>query len=88
MYAEDLIFPYLSPEEQLFAYQTRLWRVARMFLDPQFQTGEIKDQRVIDVFTKELGISQVMANLELRRYKYNDIGQAPSYYEGYLLVKK
>lgn len=88
LYAEDLVFPYLNTEEQLFALQTRLWRVARMFLDPQLQLGKIPDQRIIDVFTKELGVSEAMANLELRRYKYNDIGQAPSYYEGYLLVKK
>lgn len=86
LYAEDLVYPYLTSEEQLFALQTRLWRVARMFLDPQLQLGQIHDQRVIDVFTKELGVSTVMANLELKRYKYNDIGQAPSYYEGYLLV--
>lgn len=88
LYAEDLVYPYLTAEEQLFAIQTRLWRVARMFLDPQLQLGLIADQRVIDVFTKELGVSTTMANLELKRYKYNDIAQAPSYYEGYLLVKQ
>lgn len=88
LYAEDLVYPYLNSEEQLFALQTRLWRVARMFLDPQIQMGQIPDQKVIDVFTKELGVSNVMAGLELRRYKFNDIGQAPSYYEGYLMVKK
>lgn len=87
LYAEDLVFPYLSPEEKLFAYQMRLWRMARMHLDPQLQLGQIEDQKVIDVFTKELGVSERMANLELRRYKYDDIGQAPSYYKGYLLVK-
>ncbi|MCK6597857.1 MAG: DUF885 domain-containing protein, partial [Bdellovibrionaceae bacterium] len=78
LYAEDLVYPYLTSEEQLFAIQTRLWRIARMFLDPQLQLGQISDQRVIDVFTKELGVSTTMANLELRRYKYDDIGQAPS----------
>ncbi|RYZ86477.1 MAG: DUF885 family protein, partial [Proteobacteria bacterium] len=88
LYAEDLVYPYLTQEEKLFALQTRLWRVARMFLDPQLQLGKIKDQRVIDVFTKELGVSETMAKLEVRRYKFGDIGQAPAYYEGYLLVKK
>lgn len=88
LYAEDLVYPYLTPEEKLFALQTRLWRVARMFLDPQLQLGKINDQRVIDVFTKELGVSEAMAKLEVRRYKFGDIGQAPAYYEGYLLVKK
>lgn len=88
LYAEDLVYPYILPEEQFFATQTRLWRVARMFLDPQLQLAQIPDQRVIDVFTKELGVSKTMAKLELVRYKFEDIGQAPSYYEGYLIVKK
>lgn len=86
LYAEDLVFEYLTPEEKLFALQSRLWRVARMFLDPQLQLGQISDRRVVDLFTKELGGSEVLANLELKRYKYSDIGQAPSYFEGYLLV--
>ncbi len=34
LYAEDLVFPYLSQKEQLVALQTRLWRIARTFLDP------------------------------------------------------
>jgi uncharacterized protein (DUF885 family) len=88
LFAEDLVYPYLSPEEQFFAIQTRLWRVARMFLDPQLQLGQISEQRVLDVFTKELGVSSAMAHLEARRYKFDDIGQAPSYYHGYLIVKK
>lgn len=87
LYAEDLVFPYISAEEKLFALQTRLWRIARMFLDPQIQLGKIPEQRVIDLFTKELGVSEAMAKLELNRYKFRDIGQAPSYYEGYLIVK-
>ncbi len=38
--------------------------------------------------SKELGVSEAMTNLELRRYKYDDIGQAPSYFYGYLIVKE
>ncbi|MBC7467185.1 MAG: DUF885 family protein, partial [Bdellovibrio sp.] len=87
VYAEDLVYPYLNDEEKLFAQQIRLWRIARMFLDPQLQLGQIKDQKVFDVYIKELGVSKAMAALELRRYKFADIGQAPSYYEGYLTVK-
>lgn len=87
LYAEDLVYPYLNEEEKLFALQMRLWRIARMFLDPQLQLGQIKDQKVFDIYMKELGVSKAMASLELRRYKYADIGQAPSYYEGYLMVK-
>jgi uncharacterized protein (DUF885 family) len=88
LYAEDLVYPYVKDEEKFFLLQMRLWRMARMFLDPQIQLGLIKDERVIDIFTKELGVSKEMAALELRRYSTQDPGQAPSYYYGYLLMKK
>lgn len=82
LYAEDLVFHYLPLESQLAALQTRLWRIARGFLDPQIQLGKIEPKKVIQVFTKELGVSDVMAGLEVRRYTYEDPGQAPSYYYG------
>ncbi len=82
LYAEDLVFPYVPLESQFVATQTRLWRIARAFLDPQIQLGKIKPARVKQVFTKELGVSDTMADLELRRYTYEDPGQAPSYYYG------
>jgi hypothetical protein len=88
LYAEDLVYPYIKDEEKFFGLQMRLWRMARMFLDPQIQLGLIKDQRVMDVFTKELGVSREMASLELRRYTIQAPGQAPAYYYGYLMVKK
>ncbi|MNL30143.1 hypothetical protein D3C87_1518630 [compost metagenome] len=88
LYAEDLVYPYLKEEEQFFSIQMRLWRMARAFLDPQIQLGLIKDQRVMDVFTKELGVSKEMATLELRRYSTQSPGQAPAYYYGYTMVKK
>jgi uncharacterized protein (DUF885 family) len=88
LYAEDLVYSHIKDEEKFFALQMRLWRMARTFLDPQIQLGLIKDQRVLDVFTKELGVSKEMAALELRRYTIGNPGQAPSYYYGYLQVKK
>jgi len=65
----------------------RLWRMARMFLDPEVQTGKSGHDDVIKVFTKELGVSPVMANLEFRRYTFQDPGQAPSYYYGLLKLR-
>ncbi|MDG0814726.1 DUF885 domain-containing protein [Bdellovibrio svalbardensis] len=88
LYAEDMVYPYVKDEEKFVGLQMRLWRMARAFLDPQIQLGKIKDQRVFDVFTKELGVSKEMAELELRRYSIMAPGQAPSYYYGYLMVKK
>jgi uncharacterized protein (DUF885 family) len=87
LYAEDLVYPYLPKESQFIALQTRLWRIARMFLDPEIQTGRIDNQRVIDLFTRELGVSKAMAQLEAERYAFRAPGQAPSYYYGLLKLK-
>ncbi len=87
LYAEDLVFPYLSKKEQLVALQTRLWRVARTFLDPEIQTGKAQPKDVLDVFVNQLGVSKEMAQLEVERYTFEDPGQAPSYYFGLLKLR-
>ncbi len=54
LYAEDIVFPYLSDEEKLIAYQSRLWRIARYFLDPSVQLGRVENKEVARIFNKEL----------------------------------
>lgn len=83
LYAEDIVYPYLSKEAQFVTLQRRLWRQARMFLDPELNLGMIKPQRVLDLYTKELGFSLPFAESELRRYSYIMPGQATAYYYGY-----
>lgn len=83
LYAEDLVYPYLDKETKFVTLQRRLWRQARMFLDPELNLGRIKGQRVLDVYMKELGFSKLFAESELRRYSYIMPGQANSYYYGY-----
>ena len=51
-------------QEQLVALQTRLWRIARTFLDPEIQTGKATLKDVEDVFVNKLGVSPAMAKLE------------------------
>ncbi|HEX4923109.1 MAG TPA: DUF885 family protein, partial [Bdellovibrionales bacterium] len=82
LYAEDLVYPYLNDEAKFASLQMRLWRIARMFLDPQLQLGEIKPADVINTFTKEVGISKRLAELEVERYTFDMPAQAPSYYYG------
>ncbi len=86
LYAEDLMFPYYNEEEQFFAIQMRLWRMARAFLDPQVQLGKIGKAQVIKVFHEELGVSKEMAQMEYDRYAFRSPGQAPAYYYGYRLI--
>lgn len=83
LYAEDLVYPYLTQEEQFVTLQRRLWRQARMFLDPELNLGRIRPERVMDVYMKELGFSKLFATSELNRYSYIMPGQANAYYYGY-----
>ncbi len=82
LYAEDLVFPFLSDEEQLVALQSRLWQTAKAFLDPQFHARKVTDQKVMDLLVKDLGVSPEMAKLELQRHKYDEVGRAPAHYFG------
>jgi hypothetical protein len=88
VYAEDLVYPHLPREGKLAALQMRLWRIARMFLDPEVQTGVSKQDEVTKIFTGELGVSPVMSKLEFNRYTFKDVGQAPSYYYGLLMIRR
>ncbi len=88
LYAEELVYPFLPAESQLVALQSRLWRMARAYLEPELQLGLIKETEVMRVFTNELGVSDEMAKLEVRRYTYEDPGQAPSYYYGFKVLRK
>lgn len=87
LYAEDLVYPYISLEEKFVALQTRLWRVARYWLDPSVQLNKAAKKDVIRVFNKELGVSPVMSNLEFQRYAFRDPGQATSYFHGLLKIR-
>ncbi len=88
LYAEDLVFPYLDLEEKFIALQTRLWRVARYYLDPMVQIAQASSEDVIRVFHENLGVSKKMAELEYQRYAYRSPGQATAYYEGLLMINK
>lgn len=85
MEAESLVYPYLTPEQQFPATQSRLWRMARMFLDPEVNLGLIDENQVLNVLIKEVGITE-MAKSEFRRYSFDSPGQATSYYYGYLKI--
>jgi len=85
-YAEEIVYPYLTKEEKFITLQRRLWRQARMFLDPELNLGKIQPRRVLEVFIKELGFSPEFAASELKRYSYIMPGQAPAYYYGYKIL--
>jgi len=82
LYGEHIMIPHMPLDSQFVALQSKLWRTARAFLDPEIQLGRITGKEVIRRYTKEVGMSETMAKLELRRYTFDDPAQAPSYYYG------
>ncbi len=86
LYAEEMIYPHVGPEVQFVILQRKLWRMARMFLDPEVNQGKISYDRVEEVYVKELGFSKSWAKVEFDRYSFIYPGQAPSYYYGYKIL--
>lgn len=87
LHAEDLVLPYLELEEKLFIMQTKLWRMARYYLDPMVQLGKVDESKVVSTLHNELGMSQEMARLEYQRYAFRSSGQATAYYQGLLNIR-
>ncbi len=88
LYAEELVYPHLPKPAQLVALQMRLIRIARAFLDPELQLGKIAPREVTRLLTSELGLSKRLAGLELRRFQFDNPGQAPSYFYGHVKMAK
>jgi hypothetical protein len=82
LYAEWLMMPSMSDEEKLASMMMRMMRNARMFLDPELHLGRITPDQAKRVIVREVGMTGVWADLELRRYLFEMPGQAPSYYYG------
>ncbi len=83
LYAEDLVFPYISPEAQLMSLQMRLLRISRMFLDPKINLKLIGHEQVSRVH-QSIGLSEGESQSEYERYAFRLPGQATSYYYGML----
>lgn len=82
LYAEEMMMPFLPKSAKLVALQFRLLRIARAFFDPEVQLGKVRGRDVTRFLTSELGVSDRLAALELRRFQYENPGQAPSYFYG------
>jgi uncharacterized protein (DUF885 family) len=88
LYAESEMLPYEPPAGQFAAYQMRLMRAARAWLDPMLNLGLITRERAHDVLTNEVGLSEAMARQELDRYTFDSPGQATAYFYGYLRLQQ
>lgn len=83
LYAEAITQPYMPPDGQLIALQSRLMRAARAFLDPELQSGKVTREQALQVLKGDVVLSPAMANQEVERYTFRAPGQATSYFYGY-----
>lgn len=83
LYAEVITQPYMPPDGQLIALQSRLLRSARAFLDPELQSGKVTREQALAVLKDDVAVSEAMANSEVQRYTFLAPGQATSYFYGF-----
>lgn len=83
LYAEAEALPHHPIEGQLMAYQARLLRAARAFLDPMLNLGLISIDDARRVLLEQVATSPAMAKQEIERYTSRAPGQAGSYFYGY-----
>jgi uncharacterized protein (DUF885 family) len=83
VYCEAMILPYMPIEGQLASLQERLLRIARAFLDPMVNLGQITPERAKQFLMDEVVESEPMAQSEIDRYAFLMPGQATAYYFGY-----
>jgi hypothetical protein len=88
LYAESEMLPYEPPAGQFAAYQARMMRAARAYLDPMLNLGLITPERAHDVLTHDVGLSEALAREEIERYTYDSPGQATSYFYGYMRIQQ
>jgi len=97
MYAEYIVYDYLPTKEEKFGSRLMLlFRMARTYLDPQVQLGQVDKDTVITLYTKRLGLSETVANNEFNKYSFGELydfgelgpGQAVSYYYGLIKMLK
>jgi uncharacterized protein (DUF885 family) len=87
LYSEALMLPYLPPEAQLVSLQWRLLRMARAFLDPMVNLGQITPAGAKRILMEDVVISEPFSQQEVDRYAFDSPGQATAYYYGYLQLR-
>jgi uncharacterized protein (DUF885 family) len=83
LYAEYIMQPYEPVEGQLMTLQLRLLRAARAFLDPELQSGAVREAQAYKVLEKDVMLSHAFAKEEVERFTFRSPGQANSYFYGY-----
>jgi uncharacterized protein (DUF885 family) len=78
---------FINTDQQLAQLQMRLWRTARVIIDPSLHTGRMSYQEAVQFFMDEVGLTRSAAEAEVNRYTTWPT-QAPSYIIGWLEIEK
>lgn len=76
-----------NPDGQLAQLQMRLWRTARVIIDPSLHTGAMTYEQAVRFFVDEVGLEPSAAAAEVNRFTTWP-AQAPSYIVGWLEIEK
>ena len=78
---------YQTTDDSLAWLQMRLWRTARVIIDPSIHTGRMTYEEAVRFFVDEVGLERSAAEAEVNRYTTWPT-QAPSYIIGWLEIEK
>ncbi len=76
-----------NPDGQLGQLQMRLWRTARVIIDPSLHTGRMSYEDAVRFFMDEVGLERSAAEAEVNRFTTWPT-QAPSYIIGWLEIER
>jgi hypothetical protein len=76
-----------NPDGQLGQLQMRLWRTARVIIDPSIHTGRMSYDEAVRFFMEEVGLERSAAEAEVNRFTTWPT-QAPSYIIGWLEIER
>ena len=76
-----------NPDGQLGQLQMRLWRTARVVIDPSLHTGRMSYEEAVRFFMDEVGLERSAAEAEVNRFTTWPT-QAPSYIIGWLELER
>jgi hypothetical protein len=78
---------FTTDDERLAQLQMRLWRTARVIVDPSLHTGRMTYDEAVQFFVDEVGLTRAAAEAEVNRYTTWPT-QAPSYIIGWLEIER
>jgi len=78
---------YATADDSLAWLQMRLWRTARVIVDPSVHTGRMTYEQAVQFMVNEVGLERSAAEAEVNRYTTWPT-QAPSYIIGWLEIER